>query len=95
MTCVLEYTGSMIAPIIMHAIWNGIGAIILGGVSLAEDYPHLLNVTFAGNNILSGGLCKMEGSIVVLVINVLMICVIFTLQNKKKISNLSLTNWKT
>lgn len=84
MTSVLEYTGSTIAPIVMHGIWNVIGAIVLGGVSLADDYPHLLNVIFAGNNILSGGSCKIEGSIVVLAINILMICFIYIVQNRKK-----------
>jgi membrane protease YdiL (CAAX protease family) len=69
MTAVLEYTGSLIAPIVIHFLWNGVGAIILGGVSLAEDYPHLLDMTIHGNPILSGGSCKIEGSIIVLFMN--------------------------
>lgn len=69
MTVVLEYTGSLIAPIVIHFLWNGVGAIILGGVSLAEDYPHLLDMTIHGNPILSGGSCKIEGSIIVLFMN--------------------------
>lgn len=69
MTTVLEYTGSLIAPIVIHFLWNGVGAIILGGVSLAEDYPHLLDMTIHGNPILSGGNCKIEGSIIVLFMN--------------------------
>ena len=84
MTVALEYTGSIIAPVIMHSVWNSIGAIILGGVSLAEDYPHLLNVTFSGNNILSGGICKIEGSVIVLVVNILIIFVLSYLKKKKK-----------
>ena len=83
MTVTLEYTGSIVAPVIMHSIWNSVGAIILGGVSLAEDYPHLLNVTFRGNNILSGGVCKIEGSIVVLAVNILMVFVFILLKKKK------------
>lgn len=69
MTAVLEYTGSLIAPIVIHFLWNGVGAIILGGVSLAEDYPHLFDMTIHGNPILSGGSCKIEGSIIVLFMN--------------------------
>lgn len=69
MTAVLEYTGSLIAPIVIHFLWNGVGAIILGGVSLAEDYPHLFDMTIHGNSILSGGSCKIEGSIIVLFMN--------------------------
>ena len=68
-TAVLEYTGSLIAPIVIHFLWNGVGAIILGGVSLAEDYPHLFDMTIHGNPILSGGSCKIEGSIIVLFMN--------------------------
>lgn len=73
MTVILEYTGSLIAPVIMHFIWNGVGAVILGGVNLAEDYPHLLNMVFEGNELLSGGSCKIEGSIVVLALNIILI----------------------
>lgn len=69
MTAVLEYTGSLIAPIVIHFLWNGVGAIILGGASLAEDYPHLFDMTIHGNPILSGGSCKIEGSIIVLFMN--------------------------
>lgn len=72
MTIVLEYSGSIIAPIIMHFLWNGIGALVLGGVSLADDYPNLLITTFTGNEILSGGVCKIEGSIIVTFVNVIL-----------------------
>ena len=64
-------------------LWNGVGAIILGGVSLAEDYPHLFNVVISGNSILSGGGCKIEGSIIVLLMN-LIFMVGFIMANKKK-----------
>ena len=53
MTIVLEYTQSLIAPIIMHFIWNAVGAIILGGVSLADDYPYLFSTEFIELIILS------------------------------------------
>ena len=84
MTAVLEYTGSLIAPIIIHFLWNGIGAIILGGVSLAEDYPHLLNMIISGNPILSGGSCKIEGSIIVLLMNIVMIIGFIIAKKKRK-----------
>ena len=84
MAVVLEYTGSIIEPVIMHGIWNSVGAIILGGVSLAEDYPHLYNVIFSGNDILSGGVCKIEGSVIVLAVNILLICAFILLKKKKK-----------
>ena len=43
----------------------------MGGVSLAEDYPHLFNMVISGNSILSGGSCKIEGGIVVLFMNLI------------------------
>lgn len=81
MTVVLEYSGSIIAPVVMHFLWNGIGALVLGGVSLADDYPSLLITSFTGNEILSGGPCRMEGSVVVLAVNVIFIVFFYTLKN--------------
>ena len=85
-TAVLEYTNSLIAPIIVHFLWNSVGAIILGGVSLAEDYPHLFNMTFGGNQLLSGGIYKIEGSVVVFVLNVIMIIGFIMAKKKKNIA---------
>lgn len=82
-TAVLEYTESLIAPIIIHFTWNTIGAIFLGGVSLADDYPHLLNTTFSGNELISGGNYKMEGSIIVLILNIGLF-MLFYIMNKRK-----------
>ena len=86
MIAVLEYSGSLVAPIIMHFLWNGIGALVLGGVSLADDYPNLLITSSSGNEILSGGACKIDGSIFVLIVNIVLI-VFFVLLNSKKKSN--------
>ncbi len=83
MTVVLEYSGSIIAPTIMHFLWNGIGALVLGGVSLADDYPNLLITTFTGNEVFSGGVCKIEGSIIVLFVNVILIVLFIFLKNKQ------------
>ena len=83
MTAVLEYSGSMIAPTIMHFLWNGIGALVLGGVSLADDYPNILITTFTGNEIVSGGACKIEGSIIVLFVNLLLTALFIFLTNKQ------------
>lgn len=85
MTAVLEFTNSLVAPIIVHFLWNSIGSIILGAVSLAEDYPHLFNMTITENPLLSGDSCKIEGSIVVLILNsILMIG--FIMAKKKRTS---------
>ena len=90
MTAVLEYSGSFAAPIIMHFLWNGIGALILGGVSLADDYPSLLIASFGGNEILSGGACKIEGSIFVLVVNIVLTVFFVSLNSRGKSNNAGL-----
>lgn len=86
MTMTLEYTQSLIAPIIIHFIWNSVGSIILGGVSLAEDYPYLCVTEFTGNVLVSGGAPKMEGSIVVLFVNVIFLIGFVVLLKKRKYS---------
>lgn len=83
MTIVLEYTKSLLAPIIMHFIWNGVGAVILGGVSLADDYPHLFTARFGGHPLLSGGSCMLEGSIIVLFMNLIFIFLFGILMTKR------------
>lgn len=83
MTLALEYTQSLITPVIMHFIWNSIGAIVLGAVSLADDYPNLFVTEFTGNVLLSGGMPKMEGSIIVLIVNLILI-IGFTIFLKKR-----------
>jgi membrane protease YdiL (CAAX protease family) len=84
MTVVMEYTQSLIAPVIMHFIWNCAGAVILGGVNLADDYPSLCTSEFTGNELITGGAPKIEGSIVVLVLNILLISGFVFLSEKKK-----------
>lgn len=83
LSVILEYTGSLIAPVMMHFLWNGIGAMILGVISLADDYPHLLSFRFTGGKLLTGGECGLEGSVVVLVFNLIWI-LFFAFLGKKR-----------
>ncbi len=86
MTIILECSNSLVIPIIMHFIWNSLGGIIFGTVSLADDYPHLYNIEITGNPIISGGSFKMEGSIFVFIINIIMIGIAYYLYNKREIT---------
>ena len=72
MTALYEREKTIAAPILCHAVWNIIGAIILGGVSLADDYPSLFTMKAAGNALLSGGEYRIEASVVVLALNILL-----------------------
>lgn len=82
-TLLLEYTGTLLAPIIVHFLWNAIGCVVLGAVSLADDYPNIMNIYFSDNTILSGGIYRLEGSVVVLIINMLLIGFTAFLLHKK------------
>lgn len=84
-TALYEAEETLLAPIMAHAIWNVVGGVILGGVNLADDYPSLYNMTSSENVILSGGACRIEGSIVVLVINIILMLFFFH-RYKKKVS---------
>lgn len=76
-TLLLEYTGTIVAPI------------ILGGVSLAGDYPNLLINTFQGSLLISGGTYKFEGSIIVSIANLILITSLLVLNKRKRNDNLS------
>jgi membrane protease YdiL (CAAX protease family) len=73
MSLLLVYTKGLIALIAAHFIWNCAGGPVLGVVSLAADYPNIYNSTLSGNALISGGKAKLEGSAVVLFVNLLFI----------------------
>lgn len=79
------YTESLLAPIVAHFIWNSVGRIVFGVVSLADDYPSMWNPVLSGNVLITGGSAKIEGSIIVLIINLLLIAfVTYQLKRQKK-----------
>ena len=76
-TALYESEQTILAP-----VWNIVGAIILGGVSLADDYPSLYSMASSGNEILSGGNYKIKASVVVMVINIAL-TIFFYVQYRK------------
>ena len=83
MNLLLEYYNSIIVPIIVHFIWNLVSAIIFGLSSLPYDYPHILTSNIIGNPIISGGAFKLEGSIIVTIINLFFVLVYIALISRK------------
>jgi membrane protease YdiL (CAAX protease family) len=79
----LLYTKTLIAPVLAHFIWNSIGRLVFGVVSLADDYPNIYNSSLSGNTILSGGEYKVEGSIIVLAVNLLLTIIVVVLLKKR------------
>lgn len=72
-TFLLIRTGSLLAPIVAHIIWNGIGGVILGVVSSGGVYPSLLKVSQHGSDIMTGGAAVIEGSIVTLFVSAMIV----------------------
>ena len=83
-TALYESEKTILAPIMAHSIWNIIGALILGGVSLADDYPSVLTMTASANKLLSGGAYKIEASIVVTILNVVLMGIFYIRYRKTK-----------
>jgi len=69
----LIYAKSLLVPIIVHFVWNGVGRLVFGAVSLADDYPNVWDSLLTGNGLLSGGSAKIEGSVVVFAANLILI----------------------
>ncbi|WP_380428962.1 hypothetical protein [Streptococcus dentapri] len=85
-TTVLYESGkTILAPIMAHSIWNIIGGLILGGVSLADDYSSILTMTAFADNLLLGGAYKIEASIVVTILNVVLMGIFYIRYNKGKL----------
>ena len=81
----LLWTEGLWASILAHYTWNMIAGIVTNGIALASDYPSMLQVSLHGASLLTGGAAKIEGSIVTLGINLILISVtIFMLQRKRQ-----------
>ena len=72
-TLLLVRTGSLLAPIVAHIVWNGVGGVLLGVISLGGVYPSLLAVSQHGNDIVAGGEAMLEGSIITLLVSITVI----------------------
>lgn len=85
-TALYEAEKTLLAPIMAHAVWNIVGSLIFGTVSLAEDYPELFSSVAKGNTLISGGDYKIEGSIIVMILN-LILMIIFSVKCKNNASD--------
>lgn len=67
------YSESLLAPIITRFIWTGFGLLVFGGVSLAGGYPSIWSGVLVGDSLIAGGSAKLEGSIIMLIVNGILI----------------------
>lgn len=64
---------SLIPVITIRFLWNGMAGILFNGIPLKGAYPQIIQLTFQGNPLLSGGSLHMEASIVITLLNMLLI----------------------
>lgn len=80
----LETENNLLAPLMAHTVWNVLGGLVLGGIQLAEDYPSLFTMLAQETGLLSGGDYKLEGSLLVTVVNLVLLSVYYwTFKNRK------------
>ena len=82
-SAIYEAEGNIFAPIAAHAVWNLLGALVIGGVSLAKDYPHIYEFTSNGSKLLSGSGYKIEASIIVTMLNIILAAIFFIIAKTK------------
>lgn len=80
---VAEYTRSVLAPVTAHFIYNAVSSLVFGSFEASETFLPLLNVSFSGNKYLSGGDMKLEGSVIMLCVNIAM-CIYFAVRLYKR-----------
>ena len=82
--CLLaEYSYSLLAPITARFFYNLISGFLLGSFTLSAEYPAVINTLWSGNKYLAGGDMKLEGSVILLAVNIAL-CAFFTVRLKKR-----------
>ena len=80
----LLWTEGLWTVIVAHYVWNMIAGVIMNGISLPADYPSVLQISLHGSPWLSGGAAKIEGGVVTLGINLVLIGVTAFLLRRKR-----------
>lgn len=86
--CLLaEYSYSLLAPITAHFFYNVISGFVIGSFTVSKDCPVLINTVWSGNKYIAGGDNKIEGSIILLAVN-LALCAYFIIKLRKRKSEI-------
>lgn len=83
LTAAMEYTNSLLAPILMHFMRVSLGAVLIGGTPAEGLYPFVFTMGFEGSPMLSGGDYQMDGSLLSVIVNVIVTAAIFVAYKKK------------
>jgi membrane protease YdiL (CAAX protease family) len=82
LSLMLLYTDGLWATILVHFVWNLIGGLIFGLVSLGDSVS-VFHGLLTGGSLLAGGGAKVEGSIVVMVLNIVLCVIVYWLMRKR------------
>lgn len=78
------YTGGLLAPFLIHLIWNGVGGFVLGCVNLGGEYPVVWQALGSGIDFISGGSLRFEGSGLALIVSIVLIDLLAIMMNDKR-----------
>jgi membrane protease YdiL (CAAX protease family) len=73
------YTGGILAPFLAHLIWNGVGGLVLGSVSIGTGAPSLFTESARTVEMVAGGALKFEGSAIALIVTFFLVDLLFIL----------------
>lgn len=76
LTALVEYTESVITSICAHFVWLTVGGIGFGAVRLSPDFPAFYHAVSLNNEYLSGGAFKLNGSVIMLIVNIVLLFLI-------------------
>ena len=80
---IAEYTRSVLAPVTAHFIYNAVSSLVFGSFEASETFLPLLDTVFSGKSHISGGDMKLEGSVIMLGVN-LAVCIYFAVRLYKR-----------
>ena len=77
----------LLVPILVHFVWNLLLGVVLGSIVLADDYPSIYHAVFRGSAVITGGTMAVEGSLITLVLNVLVLTGLFYLYRRGRLKS--------
>ena len=77
----------LLVPILVHFVWNVLLGVVLGSIVLADDYPSIYHAVFHGSDVITGGTMAVEGSLITLVLNVLVLTGLFYLYRRGRLKS--------
>ena len=82
---VLIYTKTLWTTIVMNFIWKLTGDLCFGILTVNENYPTIFTTRLDGNDLISGGVNGVEGTVFLLGVNILLFIYILAIGAKRSL----------